>query len=139
MTTSLGGAGAAATTTLDAARARACGRRRAAAWTALLMLAACAGGCTEEKTVAEPLQPVTVEGKPVVKVKVTRDGRIELDGRPATIEELRSAFHALHEKGGVVLYHREDPGAPATPASKAVMLAIAFESLPVKLCPEDFQ
>lgn len=70
---------------------------------------------------------------PVVKIAVTADGRITLDGSPATIDSVRSSFKRLAEQGGVVWYYREDAGKNAPPAAKQITQAVIENRLPIRL------
>jgi hypothetical protein len=44
---------------------------------------------------------------PTLKISVMADGRITVDGSPATIDSVRVSLKRLAEKKGVVWYYRE--------------------------------
>jgi len=70
---------------------------------------------------------------PILKVAVMADGRITLDGLPATIDTVRTSFKRLAEQGGVVWYYREDAGKNAPPEAKGILQAIVENRLPIRL------
>lgn len=79
----------------------------------------------------------------VAKVKVDESGRIFIDGREVTLEELEAAFAALPPKRSVVWYHRSNALQEAPPdvaaVSRQVVAAIIDAKLPVILMQEDFE
>jgi hypothetical protein len=70
---------------------------------------------------------------PVLKVAVSADGRLTVDGTASTVQALRESLESLSEKHGVVLYYcdvsRKEPPAIA----KDVLMAIIDARLPVRL------
>jgi hypothetical protein len=70
---------------------------------------------------------------PHVKVGVFCDGRLLVDGEPATIESLRASFRRLSEQRGVVWYYRENPGGQASPLAEKVIAEIIAARLSVRL------
>jgi hypothetical protein len=56
------------------------------------------------------------------------DGRISVQGSPATIDSLRVSLQALAKRQGVVLYYREAGAAKAPPESFEVIQAVIDKS-----------
>jgi hypothetical protein len=70
----------------------------------------------------------------VVKIAVSRAGEITLNGREATINEVRAAFAKLAESKGVVWYYREGAEEEEPhPNAMLVIRAIVDAKLPVSL------
>ena len=74
----------------------------------------------------------------VAKVKVDRAGRIYLNGRIVTLENLKRELSRLHKVNGAVWYHRQNPHQDPPPEALAVLQAIINARLPVKLLQKDF-
>jgi len=74
----------------------------------------------------------------IAKVKVDRAGRIYLNGRIVTLENLKRELSRLHKVNGAVWYHRENPHQDPPPEALAVLQAIINARLPVKLLQKDF-
>ena len=74
----------------------------------------------------------------IAKVKVDRAGRIYLNGRIVTLENLKRELSRLHKVNGAVWYHRENRGQEPPPETLAVLQAIIDARLPVKLLEKDF-
>lgn len=70
---------------------------------------------------------------PVLKIAVMADGRITVDGVPATIDSLRLSLKRLAEHDGVVWYYRETGEAKAPPEAAEVIQAVIDNHLPIKL------
>lgn len=70
---------------------------------------------------------------PILKIAVTADGRITVDGSPATIDSLRVSLRQLAEQKGVVWYYREGGQAEAPPESTEVIQAVIDNRLPIRL------
>jgi len=70
---------------------------------------------------------------PVLKIAVMADGRITVDGSPATIDSLRVSLKRLAEQKGIVWYYREAGEAQAPPVSAEVIQAVIKNRLPIKL------
>jgi hypothetical protein len=71
--------------------------------------------------------------RPVARVRVYKDGRLTLDDRAATIEDVRRAFDRLHGERGSVAYYREAGQGEPPPIAMEVMRAIVEAQLPVHL------
>lgn len=70
---------------------------------------------------------------PVLKIAVMLDGRISVDGFPATMDSVRASLKRLAELRGVVWYYREAGPAAAPPESIAVIQSIIENRLPIRL------
>ena len=64
---------------------------------------------------------------------VMADGRITVNGAPATMESLRESLKTLAEQKGVVRYYREAANTEPSPVVKQVVQAIVDARLPVRL------
>jgi hypothetical protein len=60
------------------------------------------------------------------------DGRISVNGAPATMQSLRESLKKLSEQKGVVWYYREAANTEGPPVVKQVVQAIADARLPVR-------
>jgi hypothetical protein len=83
-------------------------------------------GCSQ-RTV--PVSPIA----PILKIAVTADGRITVDGSPATIDSLRVSLKRLAEQKGVVWYYREAGQAKAPPEAADVVQSVIENRLPIRL------
>lgn len=90
------------------------------------------GGSARQTKSRPPLQAPTE----MVKVKVNQSGEIFIEGKPATIDELKREFARLKQVNGGVWYYAEDS---FTPQSEAVKRAIIEAHLPMKLTSEKFE
>ncbi len=61
------------------------------------------------------------------------DGRLTVEGKPATIESLRESLKRLAEGKGVAWYYREGGGSDAPPIARQAIQAIIDACLPVRL------
>ena len=76
---------------------------------------------------------------PIGKVRVYRNGKMTLDGRQVTIDEMRKGLSALKGKNGIVWYYREAGEQEAHPNAALVVQAIIDNKLPVSMSnKEDF-
>jgi hypothetical protein len=83
-------------------------------------------------------RPAAQEAAEIAKVKVTQTGVIYLNGKKASMEELRQEFARLKQVNGVVWYYRENPQEEPPPQAMAVVEAIVEAQLPVRLPEEGF-
>jgi biopolymer transport protein ExbD len=76
----------------------------------------------------------------VLKVKVTRDGDVYLDGQLKTVEEAEAELARLKRERGAVLYYREE-NAQHQPHPNALKLIHKIEELqlPIGLSEKDFE
>jgi hypothetical protein len=72
----------------------------------------------------------------ILKIAVMADGRITVDGSPATIDSLRFSLRHLAEQKGVVWYYRENAQAKAPPEASMVIQLVIENRLSVKLSRE---
>jgi hypothetical protein len=70
---------------------------------------------------------------PALKITVMADGRITVDGNPATIDSLRLSLSRLAEQKGAVWYYREAGHAKASPEAAEVIQAVIDNRLPIRL------
>jgi hypothetical protein len=70
----------------------------------------------------------------VSRIKVASDGRIFLNGVPATLEEVKNNFAQLKGNKGTVRYYRENPQDDPPAQALNVLHAIADARLPIRLC-----
>ena len=70
---------------------------------------------------------------PVLKIAVMLDGRLTVDGSPATMDSVRASLKRLVELKGVVWYYREAGQTAAPPGSLAVIQSIIENRLPIRL------
>ena len=61
------------------------------------------------------------------------DGRITVDGSPATVDSVRQALKRLAEEKGVVWYYREASDAKGPPESTPVIQSVVENRLPIRL------
>jgi hypothetical protein len=61
------------------------------------------------------------------------DGRVTVDGSPATVDSLRVSLKRLAEQKGIVWYYREASEAKAPPESAEVIQAVIENRLPIRV------
>ena len=88
----------------------------------LLILAATVGALAQKKPTQHTL-----------KVAVLADGRITVNGAPATMESLRESLKKLSQQKGVVWYYREAGSSEPPPEAKQVIQAVIEARLPIRL------
>jgi hypothetical protein len=97
----------------------------AGAWIALLTVVGCE---------RDPSSGANQVVEHVAKVGVSADGRITLNGNPASMEEVRAAFAELSRvDNGVVWYYREAADAEPHPTAMLIIQAIVEARLPVSM------
>jgi hypothetical protein len=78
--------------------------------------------------------PVPVRpNAPTLKIAVMADGRIMVDGSPATIDSVCVSLKRLAEQNGVVWYYREAGQGKAPPESTEVIQSVIENRLPIRL------
>jgi hypothetical protein len=83
--------------------------------------------------------PGTSAEPPIGKVRVYQSGKMTLDGRQVTIDEMRKGVSDLKKKNGVVWYFREAGEQEPHPNGPLVFQAIIDNKLPVSMSnKEDF-
>ena len=70
---------------------------------------------------------------PTLKIAVMDDGRIMVDGSPATIDSVRVSLKRLAKEKGVVWYYREAGQGKAPPESTEVIQSVIENRLPIRL------
>src|ERR1700719_201092 len=88
--------------------------------------------CSQLVSCSRPAMPVSPSA-PIVKIAVLADGRITLDGSPATIDTVRVSLKRLAEQKGVVWYYREAGEGKAPPESTEVIQSVIENRLPIRL------
>ena len=87
-------------------------------------------GCNRQPMATSP-------NAPILKIAVMADGRVTVDGSPATMESLRASLKQLAGQQGVVWYYREAGEAQPSPQSAEVvdevMNAVFETRLPIRL------
>jgi len=101
---------------------------------ALALLPALCGACAARRAA------LVDANTRVLKVKVTRDGDIYLDGRLKTLEEAEGELVRLKRERGAVLYYREE-NAQHQPHPNALKIIHKVEELqlPIGLSEKDFE
>ena len=93
-----------------------------AAFAAILLFAPMPVSMSQQK----PVQPI-------LKVAVMADGRITVNGAPATMGSLRESLKKLSQQNGVVWYYREAAHSEPPPIAKQVIQAVIDARLPIRL------
>jgi hypothetical protein len=88
--------------------------------------------CVQLIGCSRPPMPVSPYA-PILKIAVSVDGRISVDGSPATMDSVRASLKRLAEQKGVVWYYREAGQADAPPESTEVIKAVIENRLPIRL------
>jgi hypothetical protein len=70
---------------------------------------------------------------PILKIAVMADGRITVDGSPATIDSVRVSLRQLSKQRGVVWYYREAGQAEPLRQSAEVIQAVIQNRLRIRL------
>jgi biopolymer transport protein ExbD len=92
-------------------------------------------GCHQSQVSKIDKSKMPTADSPYVKVFVNKSGEITLDGKPTDLEGLKTAFAALAQKKGLVLYARENPeAAQPHPNAMEVIKLVVENKLPVRLC-----
>lgn len=101
---------------------------------ALVVLTALCGACAARRAA------LVDANTRVLKVKVTRDGDIYLDGQLKTLEEAEAELVRLKRERGAVLYYREE-SAQHQPHPNALKVIHKIEELqlPIGLSEKDFE
>jgi hypothetical protein len=69
----------------------------------------------------------------VLKIAVFADGRLAVDGSPASIPSLQTSLRQLSERKGVVWYYREAGRDAPPPIALEVMKAVVEARVPIRL------
>lgn len=71
--------------------------------------------------------------QPILKVAAMADGRITVNGAPATMESFRVSLKKLSQQKGVVWYYREAGKSEPPPQAMQVIQAIVDARVPIRL------
>jgi hypothetical protein len=69
----------------------------------------------------------------VLKLAVYADGRLNVDGKASSVEQLRDSLHALAASHGIVWYYREAAQHEPPPIVRDVLKEIVAARVPVRL------
>ncbi len=70
---------------------------------------------------------------PILRIAILANGRITVDGAPATVEAACASLRRLAERRGVVWYYREAGETKGTPESALIIQAVVQNRLPIRL------
>ena len=93
-----------------------------------LFIACVLSACTNEA----PSEVVSMPEN-VARVGVSADGRISLNGKDASLQDVQEAFADLAKDGGVVWYYREAADAEPHPNAMLVVQAVVEARLPISM------
>ena len=94
---------------------------------AAIVLGACGAGREADRAEGPPTD------SPYVKIWVSKEGSIELDGKPAELPAVESTLAELAKKKGVVLYGRDDTTADPHPTGMKVIEMVVANRLPIRM------
>jgi hypothetical protein len=100
------------------------------------LLAFLFGGCSKpssppaETSVSAPASSSNAD---VLKIAVFTDGRLAVNGKAASLDELRSSLKQLSGINGAVWYYREAGDQEPPPIAMEVMKAVVEARLPIRL------
>jgi hypothetical protein len=72
-------------------------------------------------------------GPPIGRIRVSRDGTVFYEGRPTTLEGLRTSLAELRAQQGVVWYYREAAATEPPPQAMAVIQLVIAHRLPISM------
>lgn len=105
-------------------------------WLSLLLV-----GCSQP-AVPRPLPTVNTPPTPVAagpaRIKVDRAGRLFLNGKPASLEELKLELARLQQTGGAVRYFHDNPAGENHPQAVEALQAIAAAKVSLRMQNTDF-
>jgi hypothetical protein len=70
---------------------------------------------------------------PVLKIAVFSDGRLMVNGAPASIQSLRESLHKIAGQHGVVWYYRESAEKAPPPIATEVIRELINARVPIRL------
>jgi len=70
---------------------------------------------------------------PVLKIAVFSDGRLTVDGAPASIQSLRKSLQKIADEHGVVWYYREAAQKAPPPIATEVINRVIEARVPIRL------
>jgi biopolymer transport protein ExbD len=101
--------------------------------TTLLLLAGCQRDSAAPSSSGNQAGNSAVQNSKVLKIKVTAGGEITADDQPVTLEQLAVKLAELKKAGGVVWYHRANPGGEPHPNAMKVIALVVENKLPIRL------
>jgi biopolymer transport protein ExbD len=105
-------------------------------WLSLLLV-----GCGQP---AGPRSLPTVTTTPVpgvsepARIKVDRAGRLFLNGKPVSLDELKQELARLRQAGGTVRFFHDNPGGENHPQAVEALQAIAAAKVSLRMQNTDF-
>ena len=93
----------------------------------VVALAACRGRQGTNPSAGPPLN------SPHVKIWVSKDGTVHLDGTPTELPVLESTLAALAKQKGVVLYGRDGASEEPHPNGMKVIQMVVANRLPIRM------
>jgi biopolymer transport protein ExbD len=77
---------------------------------------------------------------PYVKIWVSKEGKVDVDGKPAELSAIGPVLATLAQKKGVVLYGRESAAENPHPNAMEVIKLVTANRLPIRMCTQpDFR
>jgi len=70
---------------------------------------------------------------PILRIAVFKDGRVTVDGAPASMDSIRASLKQLHAQHGVVWYYREEGQEDPPPAATEIIKIVIENRLPIRL------
>jgi biopolymer transport protein ExbD len=108
-------------------------------WAVIILILALVG-CGPSKEQEEKIKEMTArEANGVAKIKVDEFGKIYVNKKAATIEEMSQELSRIKNVNGVVWYHRSSSSAEAMATADVVIKKISEFKLPIKLIEKDFE
>ena len=89
--------------------------------TIAILLTAILLACAPAKPQVDAVQIDAPESGEIVRVHVTADGKIRIDGKPASIDDVAREAKRLAASGGAVHYTRDNPKADPHPNATKVI------------------
>lgn len=81
--------------------------------------------------------PTTAVSEPA-RLKVDRVGRLFLNGKPISLDELKQELALLRQAGGAVRFFHDNPGGENHPQAVAALQAIAAAKVSLRMQNTDF-
>jgi hypothetical protein len=84
-------------------------------------------------TLLTSLLPLIADSPNILKIAVTRGGKVTANGKPTTLEDLNSICRGLAEHKGEVWYYREASKDDPHPIALKILDIIIRYNLPIRL------
>jgi len=75
---------------------------------------------------------MTTNSTPILRIALMRDGRITVDGSPATLDSLRASLKTLADQKGTVWYYREASEGEPPAEAREIIKAVIENHLPIR-------